>query len=97
MTTEITPARIRALVIVGVALLAAGVSSVWTLWASAFARYMYIEDLGLAEATEFAIARDPTPVDHGLAIFGGILVLLGAATLVAAAVLVARHRRRAGR
>ncbi|HEX5148380.1 MAG TPA: hypothetical protein VFW02_04815 [Candidatus Limnocylindrales bacterium] len=37
-----------------------------------------------------------TPVDRGLLIFGFILALLGAAALIAAAVL-ARHRWRAGR
>ncbi|HYN47729.1 MAG TPA: hypothetical protein VER83_02620 [Candidatus Nanopelagicales bacterium] len=98
MTTENTPARtarIRALVMVGVALLAAGVSSLVTLWQSTFARYMYIEDLGLSEATVFATTR-LTPVDRGIIISGGILALLGAAALIAAAVL-ARRRRRAGR
>jgi len=88
-------ARIRALVIIGVALLAAGVSSVVTLWASSFARFMYIEDLGLEGTTAGALAHI-TPVDRGLLISGGILALLGAAALIAAAVL-ARHRRRAGR
>lgn len=87
-------ARIKALVIIGVALLAAGVSSVMTLWASSFARFMYIEDLGLEGTTAGALAHI-TPVDRGLLISGGILALLGAAALIAAAVL-ARHRR-AGR
>jgi hypothetical protein len=94
MTTQNTPARIariRALVIIGVALLAAGVSSVVTLWCSSFARYMYIEDLGLDAG---ALARI-TPVDRGLLISGGILALLGAAALIAA--VLARHRWRAGR
>ncbi len=98
MTTQNTPARIariRALVVVGVALLAAGVSSVVTLWCSSFARYMYIERLGLDGTRAAAIARI-TPVDRGLLISGAILALLGAAALVAAAVL-ACHRWRAGR
>jgi hypothetical protein len=87
-------ARIRALVIVGVALLAAGVSSVVTLWCSSFAGFMYLEDLGLEGTSAAAITR-VTPVDRGLLIFGGILALFGAA-LIAAAVL-ASHRGRAGR
>ena len=98
MTTRNTPARIariRALVIIGVALLAAGVSSVMTLWTSSFARFMYIEDLGL-EGTTAGVLAHITPVDRGLLISGGILALLGAAALIAAAVL-ARHRSRAGR
>lgn len=91
--TAARTARIMALVIIGVALLAAGVSSVMTLWASSFARFMYLEDLGLEGTTAAAITR-VTPVDRGLLIFGVILALLGAAALVAAAVL-ARHRWRA--
>ncbi len=87
-------ARIMALVIIGVALLAAGVSSVMTLWTSSFARFMYLEDLGLEGTTAAAITRF-TPVDRGLLIFGGILALLGAAALIAA--VLARLRWRAGR
>ena len=93
-----TPARsprIMALVIIGVALLAAGVSSVMTLWTSSFARFKYLEDLGLAGTTAATLAHI-TPVDRGLLMFGGILALLGAAALIAAAVLVTRHRGRAG-
>jgi hypothetical protein len=86
-------ARIMALVIIGVALLAAGVSSVMTVWTSSFARFMYLEDLGMTSVAE--ITRN-TPVDRGLLVCGGILALLGAAALIAAAVL-ARHRWRAGR
>jgi hypothetical protein len=85
-------ARIIALVIIGVTLLAAGVSSVMTLWTSSFARFMYFEDLGLDAA---AITRF-TPVDRGLLVCGGIQALLGAAALIAAAVL-AHRRGRAGR
>jgi hypothetical protein len=98
MTAQDAPARIariRALAIVGVALLAAGVSSVVTLWCSSFARYMYIEDLGLDGTTAGALAHI-TPVDRGLLISGGILALLGAVALIVAAVQ-ARHRWRAGR
>jgi hypothetical protein len=87
-------ARIMALAIIGVALLAAGVSSVMTLWASSFARFMYLEDLGLEGTTAGALAHI-TPVDRGLLISGGILALLGAAALVAA--VLARYRARAGR
>jgi hypothetical protein len=85
-------ARIMALVIIGVALLAAGVSSVMTLWTSSFARFMYIEDLGLELTTAGDLAHI-TPVDRGLVIAGGGLALLGAAALIAAAVL-GRHRGR---
>ena len=88
--------RIMALAIVGVALLAAGVSSVMTLWASAFARFMLLEDLGLDGATAAVVTR-VTPVDRGLFMFGGILAIFGAAFLVAVAVLVARQRGPAGR
>ena len=88
-------ARITALVIIGVALLAAGLSAVTTLWLSSFARFMYLEDLGL-DGTAAAVVVRNTPVDRGLLAFGGILFLLGAAALIAAAVL-ARHRGRAGR
>jgi hypothetical protein len=88
-------ARITALVVIGVALLAAGVSSVMTLWTSSFARFMLLEDLELGGTTAAAITRD-TPVDRGLLIFGGIMALLGAASLIAAAVL-ARQRGGAGR
>lgn len=83
--------RIMALAIIGVALLAAGVSSVMTLWVSSFARFMLLEDLGLEGTTVANITR-VAPVDRGLLVFGGILALLGAAALIAAAVLVARHR-----
>jgi hypothetical protein len=98
VTTQNTAARIariRALVIVGVTLLAAGVSSVVTLWCSSFARYMYIEDLGLDGATAVAIARI-TPVDRALMASGVILALLGAAALIAAA-LQSRRRWHGGR
>ena len=87
-------ARIMALVIIGVALLAAGVSSVMTLWTSSFARFMVLEDLGLEGTTAGALAHI-TPVDRGLLISGGILALLGAAALAAA--VLARFRWRAGR
>ena len=86
-------ARIMALVIIGIALLAAGLSSVMTLWTSSFARFMYLEDLGMTSVAEITLN---TPVDRGFLAFGGILALLGAAALIAAAVL-ARHRGRAGR
>lgn len=86
-------ARSMALVIIGVALLTAGVSSVMTLWTSSFARFMYLEDLGMTSVAE--ITRI-TPVERGLLVLGGIVAVLGAATLVAAAVL-ARHRWRAER
>lgn len=88
--------RIMALAIIGVALLAGGVSSVMTLWSSSFARFMLLEDLGL-EGTAAAAAGRFTPVDRGLLVFGAILGLLGAAALIAAAVRVARHRGPAGR
>lgn len=85
-------ARITALVIIGVALLAAGLSAVTTLWLSSFVRFMYLEDLGMTSVAE--ITRD-TPVDRGLLILGGILAVLGATSVFAAAVL-ARQRWRAG-
>jgi hypothetical protein len=88
-------ARIMALVIIGVALLAAGVSAVMTLWISSFARFMLLEDLWLEGTTTAAITR-VTLVDRGLLIIGGILAILGVAALIATAVLV-RHRARAGR
>jgi predicted PurR-regulated permease PerM len=50
-------ARIMALVVIGVALLAAGVSSVMTLWTSSFARFMLLENLGLDGRTAAAITR----------------------------------------
>jgi len=87
-------ARVMALVVLGVALLAAGVSSVMTLWTSSFARFMYLEDLGLEGTTAGALAHI-TPVDRGLLISGGILALVGAATLIAA--VLARRRWRAER
>jgi hypothetical protein len=93
MTAQNTPgriARLRALVIVGVALLAAGVSSVLTLWWSSFARFMYLEDLGLDGATAVAIVHI-TPVDRALMASGLILALLGAAALIAAAVQLRRR------
>jgi multisubunit Na+/H+ antiporter MnhB subunit len=86
-------ARVVALVVIGVALLAAGVSSVMTLWSSSFARFMYFEDRGMTQVAE--IARD-IPADRGLFFFGGILALIGVAALIAAAV-VARRRGRAWR
>ena len=85
-------ARVMALVISGVALLATGVSSVFTLWSSSLARFMLLEDLGLEGTTAAAVAR-VTPVDRGLIISGGILALLGVAALIAAAVLAGRGRR----
>ncbi len=94
-TTQTAPAqaaRIRALVVVGVALLAAGLYSIVTLLYSGLARYMYVEDLelGLDENTIFALTRI-TPTDRGILILGGILALLGIAALIAAAVR-GRHR-----
>jgi hypothetical protein len=96
-TTQAAPAqaaRIRALVVVGVALLATGLYSIVTLLYSVFARYMYVEDLdlGLDENTVFVLTRI-TPTDRGIFILGGILGLLGVAALIAAAV---RGRRRSG-
>jgi hypothetical protein len=88
-------ARVMTLVIVGVALLAAGVSSVLTLWWSSFARFMYLEDLGLDGATAVAVVRI-TPVDRALMASGVILAILGAAALVAAAVQ-SRRRGHGGR
>lgn len=82
-------ARSMALVIFGVALLAAGISSVMTLWTSSFARFMYLEDLGL-ETTAAAVAGRFAPADRGLLVAGGILALLGAVALVAAGVLARR-------
>jgi hypothetical protein len=76
-------ARIMALAIVGVALLAAGISTVTTLWTSSFARFMAVENLGLEGTTTGALAQ-MTPVDRGLLISGGIMALLGAAALIAA-------------
>jgi|NGEPerStandDraft_5_1074534.scaffolds.fasta_scaffold13544_3 uncharacterized membrane protein HdeD (DUF308 family) len=98
-TTQTAPAqaaRIRALVVVGVALLTAGLYSIVTLLYSVFARYMYVEDLdlGLDENTVFLLTRI-TPIDRGVLILGGILALLGVAALIAAAVR-GQHRRRAG-
>lgn len=95
---ESTPApvaRVMALVISGVALLATGVSAVFTLWSSSLARFMLLEDLGLEGTTAAAVAR-VTPVDRGLFVSGGILAILGVAAVVAAAVL-ARQGRRAER
>jgi uncharacterized membrane protein HdeD (DUF308 family) len=101
-TTQTAPAqaaRIRALVVVGVALLAAGLYSVVTLLYSVFARYMYVEDLDLSlslsldENTVFALTRI-TPTDRGILILGGILALLGVAALIAAAVRGRRRRSR---
>lgn len=79
--------RVRALVLVGVALLAAGGYSAVTLLYSVFARYMYVEDLdlGLDENTIFLLTRI-TPTDRGILVLGGILSLLGVAALIAAAV-----------
>lgn len=93
--TPARTARILALVIIGVALLAAGVSTVMTLWTSSFARFMLLEDLGLEGTTAAELTRY-TPVDRGLLMFGGVQAVLGAAAIIAAAVL-ARHRWRAGR
>lgn len=89
-TTQAAPARaarIRALVVVGVALLGAGLYSIVTLLYSVFARYMHVEDLdlGLDESTVFALTRI-TPTDRGILILGGILTVLGVAALIAAAV-----------
>jgi hypothetical protein len=92
--TPASIAGITALVIIGIAFLAAGVSSVVTLWTSTFARFLYLEDLGLEGTPAAAVAR-VTPVDRGLLIFGAILALFGAAALIAAA-LLARWRKRAG-
>jgi hypothetical protein len=55
-----------------------------------------LENLGLEGTTAAAITR-VTPVDRGLFMFGGVLAVLGAAFLIAVAVLVARQRGPAGR
>lgn len=99
MTTQVATAqtaRIRALIVVGVTLLTAGLYSLVTLLYSVLARYMYVEnlDLGLDENTIFLLTRI-TPTDRGILILGGILALLGVAALVAAFVR-GRHRQRAG-
>jgi uncharacterized membrane protein HdeD (DUF308 family) len=88
-------ARVMTLVTTGVALLAIGVSSAMAVWTSSFGRFMYLEDLGLAETTAAAAARD-TPVDRALMASGLILALLGAAALIAAAVQ-SRRRGHGGR
>ncbi|WP_454117957.1 hypothetical protein [Microbacterium lacticum] len=99
MTTQLATAqtaRIRALIVVGVALVTAGLYSTVTLLYSVFARYMYVEDLdlGLDENTVFVLTRI-TPTDRGILILGGILALLGVAALIAAAIR-GRYRRRSG-
>lgn len=98
-TTQTAPAqaaRVRALVVVGTALLTAGLYSILTLLYSVFARYMYVEDLdlGLEENTVFLLTRI-TPTDRGILILGGILALLGVAALIAG-VVRSRYRRRTG-
>lgn len=98
-TTRTAPAqaaRIRALIVVGVALLTAGLYSIVTLLYSVLARYMYVEDLdlGLDENTVLVLTRI-TPTDRGILILGGLLALLGVAALIAAAVR-GRYRRRSG-
>ena len=80
MTTQLATAqtaRIRALIVVGVALVTAGLYSIVTLLYSVFARYMYVEDLdlGLDENTVFVLTRI-TPTDRGILILGGALLLL---------------------
>lgn len=90
MTTQLATAqtaRIRALIVVGVALVTAGLYSIVTLLYSVFARYMYVEDLdlGLDENTVFVLTRI-TPTDRGILILGGILALLGVAALITAAI-----------
>ena len=87
-------ARVTALLVLGIALLAAGLSSLVTLWTSSFARFMYLEDLGLEGTTAGALVHI-TPVDRGLLVSGGILTLVGAGTIIAA--LLARRRWRAWR
>lgn len=99
MTTQLATAqtaRIRALIVVGVALVTAGLYSIVTLLFSVFARYMYVEDLdlGLDENMVFVLTRI-TPTDRGILILGGILALLGVAALIAAAIR-GRYRRRSG-
>ncbi len=64
-----------------------------TLWTSSFARFMYLEDLGLEGTTAGTLAHI-TPVDRGLLISGGILALLGAAALIAAVLAHLRWRAR---
>lgn len=95
MTTQLATAqanRIRALIVVGVALMTAGVYSSITLLSSVFARYMYVEDLNLDldENTVFLLTRI-TDTDRGILILGVVLVVLGAACFVSAVV-----RRRSG-
>jgi len=92
-TAPARAARIQALV-VGAALLTAGLYSIVTLLYSLFARYMYVEDLklGLEEDTVFLLTRI-TPVDRGILIFGGILALLGITALIAAIVRGRCQRR----
>lgn len=99
MTTDTGRAmatRIQALVVVGVALTTAGLYSIVTLLYSILARYMHVEDLdlGLDESTMFAVTR-MTSVDRGIIVIGGILMFLGAAALIAAAVRERLRRRRA--
>lgn len=84
-------ARIVNLAIIGLALLAAGASSVMTVWTSSFGRFMYLEDLGVQGASGDFLANT-TPVDRGLLVSGGVLMLLGAAALIAA--VLARLRSR---
>ena len=95
-STPARSARIVVLAISGVALLATGVSSLLTLWSTDFARFMYLEDLGL-DGTWVTITSRVTSVDRGILVFGGILAVIGAAALIAVAMLVARHRGRAER
>lgn len=87
--------RIWTLVVAGAALVAAGLSAIFVIVLSVFARYMYVEDLGLGldENTMFLVTRI-SPADRGIVIFGGALIVAGAAALIASA-LRRRYRDRA--
>lgn len=77
--------RVSVLAILGSTLLVTGIYSGFTIGASLFGRYMFVEDLGLGEDTTFAVTR-MTPTDRTLFVIAGSLVILGLIAIVSAIV-----------
>lgn len=83
--------RVQALVLVGVALVSAGASVVFTLWSSSFSRYMHFEDLMIAgdlplDDDTIGLVSRLTPADRQLAFVALAMVLLGGLAFVSAMV-----------
>lgn len=76
----------------GITALYVGVAIGWTLWASDFSEYMYLEDLGL-ETSEAGIAALRTNPGERLLLNISLLLSLGGLVLLLLSLLIRRRNR----